>query len=146
MKPKEFHDKLDDARIVAAIQDAERRTSGEIRVFVTARKLGGDDPLKRAQARFVKLGMTATRERNGVLIYFAPHDQRFAIVGDEGIDRKCGPDFWKEISAQLQKRLVAGEFTDGIVEAIRNIGEALAGHFPRREDDVNELPDHVDRD
>jgi uncharacterized membrane protein len=147
MKPEEFYDRLDDARVVAAIAAAERRTSGEIRVFVSRRRLGRDDVLRRAEARFQKLGMTATAARNGVLIYLLPHDRKFAIVGDSGIHSKCGDAFWAEIAAGLRERLARGDFTEGVTEAIARAGEALAEHFPARAgDEPNELPDDVERD
>ncbi len=146
MKPGKFYDQLDDARVVAAIAEAERRTSGEIRVFVSSRALGGDDVLRRAQARFEKLGMTATAERNGVLLYFLPRDRKFAILGDRGIHGKCGAELWNAIAARLRARLAGGEFTDGVVEAITRAGEALAEHFPARPGGANELPDRVERD
>jgi uncharacterized membrane protein len=146
MKPKDFIAKLDDARVVAAIAEAERGTSGEIRVFVSSRALGGDDVQRRAEARFVKLRMTSTAERNGVLFYFIPRDRKFAIVGDRGIHEKCGDGFWKEIAAAMHERLARGQFTEGVVEAIARAGVALAAHFPGRHDDRNELPDEVDRD
>ncbi len=146
MKPRHFLDQLDDARVMAAIEAAERRTSGEIRVFVSRRRLGADDVVARAAKRFTKLGMTATGERNGVLLYFVPLDQRFAVIGDAGIHARCGEEFWGAIAAELRGHLAKGQFTEGVVAAIARCGEALAGHFPRRDDDRDELPNHVERD
>jgi uncharacterized membrane protein len=146
MKPKDFLAKLDDDRVVAAIKEAERGTSGEIRVFVSSRALKGDDVQARAEARFVKLRMPATDERNGVMFYFVPRDRKFAIVGDRGIHEKCGANFWAEIAGALHGRLAKGEFTEGVVEAIGRAGAALARHFPGRHDDRNELSDTVERD
>jgi uncharacterized membrane protein len=146
MKPKEFLEKLDEARIVAAIAAAERMTSGEIRVFVSSRRLGKDDVLRRAERRFLKLGMAATALRNGVLFYFVPRDRRFAIVGDRGIHERCGGEFWTEIASGLNVRLIRGEFTEGVAEAIAQAGAALAEHFPIGPKDRNELPDGVERD
>lgn len=146
MKARNFHDHIDDARVVAAIAAAERHTSGEIRVFISRRTLGSDDLLQRAQARFEKLGMTRTAARNGVLLYFLPRDRKFVILGDRGIHEKCGPAFWSAIAARLQERLAAGAFTDGIIEAIASAGEALAEHFPADAQGANELPDRIERD
>ena len=146
MKPKEFLDRLDDARVITAIEAAERRTSGEICVFVSARALDGDDVVARATARFEKLGMMATREHNGVLFYFMPKERKFAVIGDSGIHEKCGATFWQTIAAGLHERLARDEFTDGVVEAIERAGAALAVHFPRRYDDRDELPNEIARD
>ena len=144
MKPKEFIDKLDDAKVTAAIASAEQKSSGEIRVFVSNDKPA--DALAAAEAEFLKLGMVKTRERNGVLIYFAPKIQQFAVVGDKAIHEKCGADFWQGIASRISAHLKAGEFTEAVVEAVTEIGAVLARHFPRSPDDRNELPNQVVRD
>jgi len=144
MKPKEFLDKLDDDKVTATIAEAERKSSGEIRVFVSNEK--PTDILAAAATQFLKLGMDKTRERNGVLIFFAPKIQQFAIIGDEGIDTKCGLDFWQQIAAKITARLKAGEFTEAVVDAVTHVGDVLVRHFPRSPDDRNELPNQVARD
>jgi uncharacterized membrane protein len=146
MKPGDFIQKLDDAQVVRAIQAAERKTSGEIRVFVTNRDLGADKVVDRAAARFEKLGMTSTRDRNAVLLYFVPRAHQFAIVGDKGIHAKCGDAFWSDIASGIREKLREGRFTEAVVDAIEKTGEALARHFPRQPDDRNELPNEVERD
>ena len=35
------------------------------------------------------------------------------------------------------------QFTEAVVFAVQKVGDALAKHFPRRPDDVNELPDKL---
>ncbi len=146
MKPHDFLQKLDDAQVVRAIQAAERKTSGEIRVFVTDRDLGAERVVDRAAARLEKLGMTATRDRNAVLLYFVPRAHQFAIVGDKGIHEKCGETFWNEVASGIREKLREGRFTEAVVDAIGKAGEVLASHFPRRPDDRNELPNQVERD
>jgi uncharacterized membrane protein len=144
MKPKEFIDKLDDNKVTAAIAAAEQKSSGEIRVFVSNEK--PPDPLAAAGAQFAKLGMVKTRERNGVLLYFAPKSQQFAVFGDQGIHDKCGREFWQDIAVKIAAHLKADEFTEAVVEAINQIGAVLARHFPRSPDDRNELPNQVVRE
>ena len=94
MRTKEFLEKLEHDRISQAIAEVEKKTSGEIRVFVQRGEL--DDPIGAARQQFEKLGMTATRERNAVLIFVAPRSQKFAVIGDDGIHARCGDDFWHE--------------------------------------------------
>jgi len=141
---RHFFSKLDSDRIVGAIADAEKRSSGEIRVHVTRRKPSNLE--ERARRRFELLGMTRTAERNGVLIYIAPKLRRFQILGDSGIHEKCGDDFWKETAAAMEERFRRGDFTEGLVHGIGKVGEVLAAHFPRKADGVNELPDEVTED
>jgi uncharacterized membrane protein len=144
MKPKEFIDQLEDDKIVAAIAEAERRTSGEIRVYVSHRKR--EDALAAAKARFEKLGMMRTRHRNAVLIYFAPLIHKFAIWGDVGVHKKCGEEFWQETAGRMTAALKDGRFTEAAVLAVQSAGEVLARHFPREPDDKDELPNKVERD
>ena len=143
MKPEEFLNQLDDARIVASIGEAERQSSGEIRVYVSHKIR--EDALAAAYVRFQKLGMVRTRQRNAVLIYFAPRTRQFAIVGDTGVHQKCGDDFWQGISAAMSAQLRQGKFTEAIVDAIQKTGALLAQHFPRDPDDRNELPNEIVR-
>jgi uncharacterized membrane protein len=141
---RHFFSKLDSDRIVGAIADAEKRSSGEIRVHVTRRKPANLE--ERARRRFELLGMTRTAERNGVLIYIAPKLRRFQILGDSGIHEKCGDDFWKETAAEIETYFRRGEFTEGLMHGIGKAGDLLASHFPREAGDVNELPDEVTED
>jgi Predicted membrane protein len=141
---RHFLSKIDSDRIVGEIADAEKRSSGQIRVHVTRRKPSNLE--ERARRRFELLGMTRTAERNGVLIYIAPKLRRFQILGDSGIHEKCGDDFWKETAAAMEERFRRGEFTEGLVHGIGKVGEVLAAHFPRGSGDRNQLPDEVTED
>src|SRR5437867_6039792 len=144
MNPKEFISQLDEAKIVHAIAEAEGKSSGEIRVYVSRRKR--TDPLSFAQKRFLQMGMTSTRHRNAVLIYLVPRTRQFAIVGDQGIHEKCGDTFWQQVSAGMTELLQQARFTEAILDAIQKVGAVLARHFPRDPDDQNELPDRIVRD
>jgi uncharacterized membrane protein len=141
MRTKHFIAKLDDQRIVDAIAAAEQQTSGEIRVFIQHGEVA--DAVVAARERFEKLGMTATRERNAVLIFVAPRSQRFAVIGDAGIHERCGNDFWEGLVDGMRQHLRTENFTDAVVYAIERTGELLSQHFPRQSDDRNELPNEV---
>jgi uncharacterized membrane protein len=131
----------DEARVVAAIRAAERATTGEVRVHIDDHCDG--EPLEQARRNFASLGMTATAARNGVLIYFAALDHKFAIVGDEGIHAVVGGEFWDALRDRLAARLREGRHAEGIVEAVLEVGRVLAEAFPAAADDRNELPDAV---
>lgn len=145
MKAEAFVKALDNERIVAAIQKAEGRSRGEIRVHVAEGPV--PDARAAAQADFPRLGMTDTAERNGVLILVAPESQTFAVVGDRGIDERCPEDFWASVVEAMRAHFDAGRFDDGILTAVARVGDELARHFPRRpgETDRNELPDAISR-
>jgi uncharacterized membrane protein len=145
MRTKEFLSKLEHDRIVAAIRDAESKTSGQIRVFIQRGKLEVD-PLIAAQKKFHRLGMHKTPERNAVLIFVAPRAHKFAVVGDKAIHEKCGETYWQRVVELMRERFRSERFTDAIVDAVRHIGDVLSRHFPAASCDPNELPDQVIED
>jgi uncharacterized membrane protein len=142
MHQKDFLTQLDQQRIVGAIATAEKMTSGEIRVHIQPRAHGGDIRHV-AEKTFERLGMTKTELRNGVLLFIACEEQRFTILGDSGINEKVPAGFWDDIAAKLTIRFKAGEFTDGIVDAIHSAGEELRHYFPGSESDVDELANEI---
>jgi len=144
MKHQAFLKALREDEIVAAIQQAEQKTSGEIRVFVSRKRI--ETPVMAAQAAFVRLSMTKTRERNGVLIFVAPRTHKFAVVGDEGVHARCGDGFWRRLADEMMGHFKKGEFTEGLVHGVHTAGNLLAQHFPHRPDNRNELPDRVAHD
>lgn len=134
---------VDAKRVEQAIREAERATSGEIRVSVAHFFWG--DVAKVAARAFRELGMERTRERNAVLIFLVPSRKRFIVMGDTGIHAAVGQAFWDEVAACLGAHFRRGEFTEGLVQGIRMLGERLAVHFPGDgAEQGNELPDEVD--
>jgi uncharacterized membrane protein len=144
MKASSFFTKEQQAQILASVREAEKETSGEIRVHIETHCK--EDVLDRAAWVFKKLGMLKTAERNGVLFYLAVEDKKFAIIGDAGINAKVPAGFWYEISRLLKNNFKESKFTEGLSEGIVLAGKQLKTHFPYREDDVNELPDEISFD
>ena len=124
-----------------AIQEVEQRTSGEIRVALEKSSRG--EILERARKVFEKLGMTRTRERNGVLFFFRLRDKAFAILGDKAIHEKLGDGFWRFAVSEMEPYFRKEDFGAGLQAGIRRIGLELAKHFPRKQGDRNELPDNI---
>ena len=134
---------VDSSQVEQAIREAERLTSSEIRVSV-ARFFWGDVEKVAAKA-FHRLGIEDTAERNGVLIFLVPSRKRFAVLGDSGIHRAMGQAFWDDVAACLAEHFRRGQFTEGLTEGIRLMGERLAVCFPPSPGaERNELPDEVD--
>ena len=136
-----FFNKEEEARIVAAIRQAESGTSGEIRVHLEKHHKG--TALEEAARVFHQLGMGKTEARNGVLLFIAPEQKTFAILGDQGINAVVPPDFWKEERDLIQTHFRQGAFCEGICLAVGQVGEKLKIHFPIKSDDINELPDEI---
>lgn len=128
MKTKHLFNELDHDRITAAIAAAEKHTSGQIRVYVSHRRV--QDPRHAAAHQFVKLGLDKTKHRNAVLIFIAPESQNFAILGDEAVHAKCGETFWEQVAGAMRELFRQRKFTEGIVHGIDTAGRSLAQHFP----------------
>jgi uncharacterized membrane protein len=130
------------AQITAAIQAAETRTSGEIQVHIENHCKA--DVLDRAAEVFETLKMYQTKDRNGVLIYLAVLDHKFAILGDKGINSVVPKDFWEVTKDVMTSHFRQGKFTQGLIEGIHLAGEQLRDHFPYDQTgDTNELSDEV---
>jgi putative membrane protein len=96
-----------------------------------------------AELHFMAHGIHLTAERTGVLLYVCMMPRRIEVLADSGIHSKVDPATWEKMVAQIASPARAGRLADGLIAAIRSTGEVLAEHFPRREDDRNELPDRV---
>ncbi|MBN2611498.1 MAG: TPM domain-containing protein [Bacteroidales bacterium] len=141
MNPAGFFNAVEKGKILSAIRDAEMNTSGEIRLHLEADCK--TDVLDRAAYIFEKLGMYKTNQRNGVLIYLAVNDRKFAILGDAGINAVVPPDFWDQIKKTMEEYFKQNDFAEGLSKAIQMAGLQLKKHFPHQKDDVNELSDEI---
>ena len=128
-------------RIRDAVAAAEKNTSGEVRVCIE--KKCSAEVLDRAAQYFYQLDMDKTKLRNGVLIYLATTDHKFAIIGDVGINKVVPHDFWDETKNEMLGHFKNGEMVEGIVTGVNRAGEKLKAFFPYALDDKNELSDDI---
>lgn len=132
---------IEEEFIVAAIRYAEHKTSGELRVHVEANCIS--DPYQRAIKVFEELKMHETAQKNGVLIYLAFQDKKFAIIGDTGIHQIVGSNYWDRLNVEMKNIFAEGYIASGLVHAICSIGHQLSSHFPYLKNDENELSDEI---
>ena len=131
----------EDQRVVEAIRQAERNTSGEIKVHIENRCKG--DVEQRSLFIFDKLKLNETQLRNGVLIYLAIKDHKFAILGDKGINDVVEDGFWNDVKDLMLNHFKEGRFAEGLEQGIMRCGEKLKAYFPYQSDDINEIPDDI---
>lgn len=142
-KKKEFFTRQEKERVIAAVRNAEQKTSGEVRVFIESR-CRYIDAIDRAQEIFFNLEMDKTVERNAVLLYLAVNDRQVAVFGDKGIHEKVGQQYWNEEVNKMIASFRHNQITDGIVDCVNDIGDALHHYFPYNSStDKNELPDEI---
>ncbi len=135
----------DNEKIVEAIKHAETNTSGEIKVHIE-KKCPVENPLERAKKVFAHLCLHQTAQKNGVLFYLAYEDKKFAILGDEGIDKVVPEGFWESTRDMLRLSFSQGNFSEGLQLGIREAGYQLKKYFPYHSDDVNEISDDISTD
>jgi uncharacterized membrane protein len=99
--------------------------------------------LDRAAKYFHQLDMHKTKHRNGVLVYVAVVDRKFAIIGDSGINKVVPKDFWDDTKEDMLAHFKAGNLVEGIVTGLAISGEHLQKYFPHKPDGNNELPDDI---
>ncbi|MBC7946449.1 MAG: TPM domain-containing protein [Chitinophagaceae bacterium] len=142
-KKKQFFTDEEKKLIVEAVSYAEKRTSGEVRVYIESR-CKFMDAIDRAAEIFFGLKMDKTKDRNAVLLYIAIKDRQLAIFADEGIHQKVGQEYWNEEIRHMISNFNREDYAAGIRQVVSEIGEALHYHFPfERDTDKNELPDDI---
>lgn len=137
-----FLTKEQEESIVSAISEAEKETSGEIRIHIE-KKCKAETALERAKEVFAELKMHETELRNGVIVYVAWKDKKVAIWGDEGIHQKVGQQFWENELELILKFFKEGDFETGLSEVVLQIGQKLKEFFPYQKGDINELSNEI---
>ncbi len=84
-----------------------------------------------------------TTGRTGVMIYLSMREHRAEIVADESIAGQVPAEVWGEAMGDMLVEIRKGRIAEGLAVGIRDVGFVLAQHFPRGENDVNELPDRL---
>jgi uncharacterized membrane protein len=130
---------IDVARVREAVEAAERTTSAEIVVSIAPFFLGR--VWHAAQRAFARLGVSRTRERNGLLVFVVPSRRQVVVLADEGALARVDPSVWPETATQIATAFARGHGTTGLVDGIARLARSLRGPFPHEHADVNELPD-----
>jgi uncharacterized membrane protein len=132
----------DKLRIRTAIEKAESKTSGEIRIHVESHP--AEDVLLQAREWFARLELHNTKDRNGILLYLNLHARKVAVWGDEGIHARVQQAYWDDVIRQMIPLLKQSATVEALCLAVREIGDTLAIYFPHTgASDENELSDDI---
>lgn len=137
----DFLTDLQMASLVEAIQDAEEHSTGEIRVHIDSSENANNAAV--AFGVFKSLNMEHTQERNAVLFHVNFHQRYLTIIGDEGIHAKVSQVFWDRIHDEATAEFAAGNYLEGLRNAILKTGIELKKHFPVSGENKNELPNEI---
>jgi putative membrane protein len=114
-----------------------------LRLWLTPASIRADRVRARAVSCFKVGAERRTHGRTGILIYLSLAEHRAEIVADEAIAAKVAPEVWGDAMAAMLAELRQDRLADGLIAAVTRVGAVLADHFPRAENDVNELPDRL---
>jgi putative membrane protein len=129
--------------VAAAVSVLVLSIKGRWRLKLVPRMLMRQRAHEAAQREFIARGLTATRERTGVLIYVAMAEHYAEVIADTGISDRVDAEIWRGILTTLVEHLRRGDIADGLVQATQAVGAVLAQHAPPRADDVDELPNNL---
>jgi len=142
-KVESFLTTQQEKEVIQAIQNAEKNTSGEIRVHIENKT---EKPtLERAKEVFLCLKMDQTQQQNGILLYVGVTSRKFAILGDEGINKMIPEGFWDEEKKIVLAYSSKNKYKEGLVLAIEKVGKKLKNYFPYEKDDTNELTNEISK-
>lgn len=112
------------------------------RLFTTKREIQ-EEVYQRAIEIFYNHQVSRTKDRTGIMIFISLLERRVEVLADFGIDRKVGPDFWKDLVEKLSLQIKDGHIIEGLVSAISECGHSLVNHFPIELDDKNEISNEL---
>ncbi len=142
MPARQFLSKQEEQQIVDAINAAEEKTSGEVRVHIEHHCKG--DALERAARIFHDLGMDETKFQNGVLIYVAAEDHKTAVYAGKGIHKEVEDGFWDDVLQIIIDHFKKNEYEEGIEDAVHKVGKKLQELFPyHQKGDLDELSNEI---
>lgn len=134
----------DKKKIEEAIRQSEVNTSGEIKVIIE-KKLPHVAIETRTMQLFEQYQLFNTAQRNAVLIYIAIDNRQFYILADEGIYQKLGQSYWQSIVDKSMLTIKThSSWCEGICEIIGFIGMSLKEHYPKKQDDVDEISNQLE--
>ena len=115
----------------------------DFRSHFISRCRGTEVSEEQALQEFYSQSVYATEEATGILILVSLAERRVVVLGDKGIDAQVSPELWRDVDIAILKGVQGGKLHEGLSQGIERCGQVLAEHFPWREGDRNELPDHV---
>jgi len=137
--------KEDLEKISSKIKTAEENTSAEIVVSIKNNIpfVFDNNINKFALSLFKFYKIYKTENRTGILILFVIKNKQFYILGDEGIYKKVDQKVWDDLSVSISKEINEKNLLEGIMKSIELTSILVDYHFPKNENDVNEISNEV---
>ena len=112
------------------------------RIFVTKSEMN-EEVHQRAIEVYFENQVSMTRDRTGIMIFVSLLERKVEVLADSGINSKVEKNYWDELVSKLIADIASGEKVQGMISAIASCGKSLNEGFPIKEDDTNEVSDHL---
>jgi putative membrane protein len=87
--------------------------------------------------------VSMTRDRTGIMIFVSELERKVEVLADCGINSQVEKNYWDTLVAELTASIGKGEKVEGMVLAIESCGKSLQENFPIKDDDTNEVSNHL---
>lgn len=102
-----------------------------------------EEVAEKAVLAFLDQGLHHTRDETGILILISLFERRVHVLADRGINNVVSPDHWDKIVATITDGIRRKDTCNALCAAIDSCGRSLEEHFPIKDDDSDELPNHL---
>lgn len=110
------------------------------RLFTSKKEI--EEEVKEAAVTcFFKEGLYRTRDETGVLLYISVFEQKVWVLADRGINARVPQSAWDGIVADIVSGIRGKKQGAAVCAAVNEIGNVLMAHFPKKQNDINELTD-----
>lgn len=111
--------------------------------FFTPKKDQSSQVLLRAQLELQTSNIKNTKDKTGVLIFVSLLERQVCVLADSAISKHFKGNDWQEVVDLILKGLKNKNMAAGFESGILKCGELLKTNFPIKEDDTNELENHL---
>jgi putative membrane protein len=102
-----------------------------VRRALSSRALLSTNVRRAALAKFVDLGVSKKRDRNGILVFVSAFERRVEVVPDVGVEVASLGSAWGDGVQKLDRALRLDADAERFVAALRGLGAPLAEALPR---------------
>lgn len=96
-----------------------------------------------AQSSFIKNGVSATRDRTGILLYLSAFEREIVILPDTGVVASIPPAEFHRLEQNCCSQKSLSSFEQTVMAELPRLKSVLSEKLPRKADDENELSDAV---
>lgn len=112
-------------------------------LLVTPRSVKRQNAQRFATEQFFANRLHETDDRAAILLFVSLDEHVVEVVADTGINEKVDQSTWDGMVKDFVSRVKANEIEAGFLGIVAAAGAVLTEHFPAKERNEDELPNHL---